>query len=339
MIALSSAAHAGPLVTVGANFAGSNQNTGGFGGLGSIPDTNGAVGPGQFVELINGFYRVYDKSGVVLQQSSDSQFWSSAGVTPIFPFDPRVLYDPASQRWFASSADNEASPSSLLLAVSKTSDPTQGWRAVVIPSAPNQFFDAPQLGINRDAVYVSATLAPSFNTEQIVIPKSDLLQAMPTSANATVFANANVPHADPPAVAYKSSGSEPFMSADGTASGVLKITSINGPPTTPSLDTSDRLISVAPEAPATSATQKGTAKRIGPLRVEFELGSDPVLQDGKLFAVQGIEQNGRAALRWFEIGDPLTAPLVLDSGIINPSVRWSSDSRDPGRTTFPVHTQ
>jgi hypothetical protein len=44
----------------------------------------------------------------------------------------------------------------------------------------------------------------------------------------------------------------------------------------------------------------------------------PPDSDGRLFAVQGIEQNGLAALRWFEIGDPLNSPAILASGVINP---------------------
>ena len=65
-----------PVVTIGANFEGANQ-----GDASAVPpDTDGAVGPSQFVELLNGIYRVYDKSGNVLQQSFLNDFWSSAGV-------------------------------------------------------------------------------------------------------------------------------------------------------------------------------------------------------------------------------------------------------------------
>jgi len=101
-IAAGSVAHAGPLVTAGANFSGCNIHT-----CPAIPpDTNGAIGPDQFVELLNGGYSVYNKSGMLIQRSSLSDFWSSAGVTPLGPFDPRVLYDSTSQHWFASSANN-----------------------------------------------------------------------------------------------------------------------------------------------------------------------------------------------------------------------------------------
>ena len=66
------------------------------------PDTDGAVGPNHIVELINGAYAVYNKSGTgkpapVTSLGLDA-FWKAAGVTPSgsFPttFDPRVVYDP-----------------------------------------------------------------------------------------------------------------------------------------------------------------------------------------------------------------------------------------------------
>jgi hypothetical protein len=105
-----------PVVTVGADFEGANYLD--FGA--NPPDTDGAVGPSRFVELLNSAYRVYDKSGNVLQTSSLNQFWSSAGLPQASAFDPRVLYDPDSQRWFAAALDF-AGP--FLLAVSNTSDP------------------------------------------------------------------------------------------------------------------------------------------------------------------------------------------------------------------------
>src|SRR6266436_1539638 len=119
-----------PLVTIGANFEGADQSADRSFELGVAfdpPDTDGAVGPNAIVELLNNLYRVYDKSGALLQTSRLQDFWLNAGVTLAgFAFDPRVVYDPASQRWFASSAANPRVPGNpILLAVSNTSDPTQ----------------------------------------------------------------------------------------------------------------------------------------------------------------------------------------------------------------------
>ena len=84
-----------PTVTLGVNFQGlDNVST----NLGSIPGPDGAVGPGTFVEFINGAFAVYNQSGNLLQSMTSDAFWTAAGVTPVFPFDPRILFDPVSGR-------------------------------------------------------------------------------------------------------------------------------------------------------------------------------------------------------------------------------------------------
>jgi Bacterial cadherin-like domain len=318
-----------PIVTIGANFSGANFHTD-PGIVVSPPDSDGAVGPNSFVELLNNLYQVYDKSGTLIQTLRLPDFWTAAGVTLAgLPFDPRVLYDPVSQHWFATSSENPFVPNDILVAVSNTSDPTQGWQGFAIPSDPSAqtWADFPMLGINQDGVFIAANMyfagTPNFSAEEIIaIPKSDLLQAVPTVANATVFANISAsdtgfyPH---PAVAYQLSGLEPALSA-GTSFGFsnsLKITSIDPPISNPSLNFADRLVGIIPEPDAPVATQKGTSVELD-LRPNSQFSSSVVLEDGRLFAVQGIEQNGLAALRWFEIGDPLNSPAILASGVINP---------------------
>src|SRR5437773_5792661 len=81
-------------VFIGQDFTASNYNQ--TSPLSPVPDTMGAVGPFQVVELINGRYAVYRKSDHTLVQSSTlDQFWIDGGVTPAnHAFDPRVVYDP-----------------------------------------------------------------------------------------------------------------------------------------------------------------------------------------------------------------------------------------------------
>jgi VCBS repeat-containing protein len=304
-----------PVVTIGANFEGANQ-----GDASAVPpDTDGAVGPSQFVELLNGIYRVYDKSGNVLQQSFLNDFWSSAGVPQANAFDPRVLYDPESQRWYAAALDFAGgpvnNPNTFLIAVSNTSDPTQGWRAFEF----GQTFDFTELGVNRDGVYLAATDGAGGNIDFVVIPKNDLLATTPTIANATFFQTffGNTGPAPQPAVAFDVSGSEAIL---GVGPDFLKISSIDSTDTAPTLNTQDRTL-IVPEGPQNfGATQKGSTIPVDTGNLIFS--SSVVMQGDKLFGVETIaqtpDQQGHPALRWFEIGDPLTAPVVLDSGIISP---------------------
>jgi VCBS repeat-containing protein len=311
--------YATPVVTVGANFTGADYTY--FGA--NPPDTDGAVGPSQFVEFLNPVYRVYDKSGNVLQQSSPSDFWSSAGVPQANAFDPRVLYDPESQRWYAAALDFAGA---FLLAVSNSSDPTQGFQAVTIPIDPTgqNFGDFTRLGFNEDGVYLSATSIGAEQTTSIIvaIPKSDLLGPTPTTANATVFAN--ISHADigviqQPAVAPQLSGVEPLLSAFNVdmPSTLLKVSSIDGLITSPTLDSANRLISVSPFHNSPGAIQEGTTVLVNAGDTSFT--SSVVLQNDRLFGVQTISSDdGHPELRWYDIGNPLTNPVVLDSGIISP---------------------
>ena len=45
----------------------------------SPPDTDGAVGPTSFVELLNNLFQVYDKSGTILETLRLPDFWAGRG--------------------------------------------------------------------------------------------------------------------------------------------------------------------------------------------------------------------------------------------------------------------
>jgi hypothetical protein len=165
------------------------------------PDCEGAVGPLHFVELINGRFAVYRKStGTVAQSKTDSAFWENAGIT--FPggdavSDPRVVFDPSSQRWFASAILYNPVTlvgGSFMLAVSSSSDPTNAWKAVTIVADPvnGNMPDFPTLGLDANGVYLSANMfepnsGPPVGSSLFSIPKADLLLATPTATNATSF--------------------------------------------------------------------------------------------------------------------------------------------------------
>jgi hypothetical protein len=302
---------------IGANFAGSDSTIAGF----YPPDSDGAIGPGGFVELLNGVYRVYSQSGEVLQQSSQDEFWFSAGVSPDSePFDPRVLYDPESGRWFAATI----TATGFLLAVSNSSDPTQGWQALSIRAIPDgvpQFPDFTALGVNDQGVYLEA----SNDWYIVAIPKSNLIGGDVTDASATLFTS----FADPitpglpgfvaqPAVASGLAGSEPFLSAANWDQGELRVSSIDWSGSTPTLNAApDRSITVDPMMIPHDAPQVGSDVPIDTL--DPRLTDSVVFQNGELFAVQTVQgSDGRAVLRWYEIADPLGSPQLTASGVISP---------------------
>lgn len=182
---------AGPTATIGQNFLGSSFFTN---SSAMPPDGNGAIGPQHFVEFINGAFAAYDRNdpGNVLRES-DIDFWFNAGISIASDqgvTDPRVVYDPLSQRWFASMIDfdaNAADPTleanDFLLAFSATSDPEGEWVAFRFraDTKSNAFADFPTLGVDSNAVYLSGNMFKGGNNNigpnLVCIPKGDLLNS------------------------------------------------------------------------------------------------------------------------------------------------------------------
>jgi hypothetical protein len=136
---------------IGANFTSINSTTtaGLPGGISlEPPDTMGAVGISHYVQFNNGSFSIFNKSGgPAISQIGDGTFWTNAGLTGITSnnlSDPRIVYDPQSQRWFATELTiNQTTNNNILIARSNTSDPTQGWKAVKLTANNNQLPSTP----------------------------------------------------------------------------------------------------------------------------------------------------------------------------------------------------
>jgi hypothetical protein len=293
------------------------------------PDTMGAVGPNHIVELINGRYSVYRKNdGARIQTSSLDQFWRDAGVSFVgFTFDPRVLFDSFSQRWFAASVDNASGDNNFLIAVSKSSHPTAGWNGFAIDSDSSnlRWADYPTLGFNKDGVYLSANMFPipgrgaDLRTTIVAIPKDDLVAATPTVANVTFFEN-NSPN-------DTGSSVQPVVDLDNTGLPAALLSSplntfsfpffqrsrISGNITSPTLDISDGTISVSPLFGRFSAEQPGPKPNLEILNGSI-FHANVVKQNGAFWGVHTVSHEGRAAMRWFQI-DADTKTL-LQEGLV-----------------------
>ncbi len=315
-------------VNLGLNFTSSTRQIDSFF---IPPDTMGAVGSEHIVELINGRYSVYDKStGQKVQTSTLSQFWTDAGVNRFDVFDPRIVYDPFSERWFAvSAADRRSSESSFLLAASKTNDPTQGWNAFAIDgdSTNQRWVDYPSIGFNKDGVYLSANMFPitsgGIRTTFVAVPKNDLLGATPTVARTTKFENnftSDTGFTVQPVVDLDDTElPAAIFSSFNTFSGSFKRSNITGDIISPSLDTSGGLVSVTPFSSRFSAEQPGDKQNL-----EIANGSvfhaNLVLQNDSFWGVHTVNDGtGRAAMRWFQI-DADTNQLQQEGLISDPNL-------------------
>jgi len=309
----------GPFVQIGMSFAGADIFDSGF----IPPDTMGAIGPDHFVELINGTYAVFDRTdGSLVEQKSLDRFWSDAGVDPFFySFDPRVLYDVPSGRWFAISADAPGSSfSEILLAVSNSSDPTDGWIGFRIDADSDnlQWADYPTMGIDADGVYLAANMfaidSAPFELNFWVIPKGDLIAG--SIANMTAIEGLDFfdfGFALQPVVDLDGGGLPlPVLADFYTPGGIIARSNVLGPVTAPSMELGVG-IDVDPFDDPLEADQPGSKQNLSTGDARFS--SYVLLQEGFIWGVQAVNNGGRDAVRWLRI-DPAT-DMVAESGVLS----------------------
>jgi hypothetical protein len=326
-----SLAQTGVQIQIGQNFTGSDNTE-----IGLTPaDGNGAIGPKHYVEFINGIFAIYAKTnGLRIRRISDSQFWANAGVvisSDADISDPRVIYDPASQRWFASQVDFNSTAidpttwaNNFLIAISDTPDPTGGWHGKSFVADPDTgfFADFPTLGVDGKALYISGDMFmngfTSVGPSLWSIPKADLLLNTTPAVitNATWYGVMIYPdHGQilQPATCVDGSSSGDILAAASIESGDTLILSkvLNGDTTNAMLDDSKKVPVDAYTFPIDPTQPDGTTTLADN---DARLSARVYTVGGVMFAVQSIEVNNRAAIRWYRIS--ATNQTLLESGTI-----------------------
>jgi len=302
------------------------------------PDTMGSVGPEHIVEMINGNVVILDKqSGAVVDSDTLLGFWQTdIGITGVqnTVFDPRIVFDPASDRWFASVIDralNRNTPTeqsnNLYLARSDTADPTGDWDFVQFNTdtvGGQEFHDFETLGLDADGVYsCTQDFDAGGNESCYSLPKADLLQATPTAASLTRFeaSPAGLPGTEgswQPAVDFGlSDGREALL---GTSGGALQRTNIFGSAGagatlgTPVAITGAPMHAAPPDARQPDDTDNGDAAT--PLENADQRFTGNVFELGNsLWAAHSVGGgSGNAAIRWYEINE--STNTVLQTGLI-----------------------
>jgi hypothetical protein len=171
------------------------------------PDEGLAVGNGFVLQTVNAALAIYDANTGALRQGPTAlnQFFRlrpeinrSTGVYGDFTSDPRAYYDAQLQRWLVSvvaiASDPQTgdfvAPTHLLIAVSDTSDPTQGWKLYSIDTTNDGtegcpcFGDQPLVGADTHGIFISTnafSLKEGFAGVQIYAFSKQLLaqSAMP----------------------------------------------------------------------------------------------------------------------------------------------------------------
>lgn len=160
------------------------------------PDNTGAVGPAHVVDSTDANVVIHDKAtGKVLTRMTQTEFWKSAN--PALDIatlnDPRLTYDPIAKRWYAVAQAQHTTPYGYL-AVSKSADPTEGWRGVRLPMEPANL--GMKLGFDRNGVYITFIIMTGDTHTMhgcFAIPKQDAIAPDgPVLTNVQSFKNLEI---------------------------------------------------------------------------------------------------------------------------------------------------
>src|SRR5688500_11271586 len=129
------------------NFAGMGNRNGVY-----PPDTNGDVGPNNYVQWVNLSLQIWNKSGVSVYGPANGNTLLSGFGGPCATQnagDPIVLYDQMADRWVLSQFTG-SSPYGECIAVSTSGNPTGSYHRYFFQHSTSTFYDYPHMGVWPD---------------------------------------------------------------------------------------------------------------------------------------------------------------------------------------------
>ena len=130
------------------------------GGASVPPDPEMAAGPNHVIATVNVAFQIHSTSGTILAGPiTFSSFFGVISGNPCAGYtDPNVLYDESADRFFLA-IDAGGPGTQYCFAVSQTGDPTGFWNLYhFAANVGGNFFDFPQAGVGRDAIYMGGNM-------------------------------------------------------------------------------------------------------------------------------------------------------------------------------------
>ena len=126
-------------------------------------DNTVAVGSGYIVTAINSTMEYYNLQGVPQGQVDLTYLFQNLNLGTTNLCDPKLYYDSYANRFilYTQTCDGSSANSEVLVAVTQSSNPTQGWWVYSFSGNPlndGSWFDFPKLGISGDYVFVTGNL-------------------------------------------------------------------------------------------------------------------------------------------------------------------------------------
>ena len=288
------------------------------------PDSHGAVGPDHVLTQINGTSAVHNRNGALLASTTLTGFWASLGVTDVF--DPRVLFDPHSNRFIAIACADRRSPTSgMLFGITQTSDPAGNWFLWLLDADNTNinWLDYPNIGVTASRITITgnlfSTTADNFAGVDIwTIDKSSALDGGGLTLQLLKVSNAGGTLV--PALTYDAAESTQYLIRTGTSNifgtGRLQMYSITG-------NIGALSFNPAPLASVGSAwgISLPDARQLGSAAT-IETNDDrlmgAVIRNGRLWTAHTVALSALAqdhsAVKWWEI--EASSGTVIQSGLI-----------------------
>lgn len=279
------------------------------------PDPDCAAGPNHIVSVVNMDIRVHTKDGTLISSQLLEDFFAGQSGGD-FLFDPVALYDHHVDRFVIATADHQGSQDGLNIAITKTSDPTDGWHKYYFNTdSIGDYIDFENLGMGSEAYYVTADYFGSYRNVIHIFEKAPMLSGSPFSIRSKTTANTLLSlgsvksyDADPPAQ---------YFATSWASSSAIRLYALRNPLGTPILTQFD--VSVPYFTSPPDATQKGSSNRVSTIDERIKNG---VYRNGSLWLTHSVGESSTARVRWYEIemnGWPLSEanPVLVQNGTLD----------------------
>lgn len=297
------------------------------------PDVSIAAGPGFVMQLVNLAARTWRTDGATPQQVSTQPLgdFFSAGDDRLT--DPRVVYDASSGRWFASISDVDRS--SVLLAVSRASDPTAGWS--VYSYVAGGCADQPRLGVADGVVVLAADVfrscdegfSPALGAELWIVNKLQLLAGAASPAFTTYGPDRSY-ETLAPAQSMSSTSTAYVVGVDNPVSRAAHLLTVDGIPPAAVRVQEVAAVPISPlsQPPPAQQPTNGGGRRQPSIETNDDRVLDAVWENGKLWfsANSGCTPVGDTALR--------SCARVIEIATATRSVDWDTDLSNRGSYLF-----
>lgn len=290
------------------------------------PDPHMAVGPDHVVLMTNGAIAFFEKDGTKTFQDEIEDsfgFWGDLGTTG-FVFDPEVIFDAGSGRFFAMAAEAFApgGRSYCLVAVSDDSDPNGTWYKYRFETTglAGDLFDSPNIGVTDDTLVITGDgFGISANYPVYVYDKASLLAGDPPAVERSFTLATSTQSAGYPRVTTGNDGALIFVehresSNNNTQIRLIAVEDLLGQPTVTDFDLTVPVYG-APEDPP----QRGTSSTPNTFDARFwSVDQGP---GGHIWATHHINPD-KVVARWYDIdlrGWPHSgnSPVLTQSGDVD----------------------